>query len=178
MLPLPIAPAVALASIIDPALALLPPKLTSDKARLMLLATALQEVGAGQGDATVLRTRVQDGDGPAHGLTQYERGGILAVLSNPTTSVLARALCAVRGVPATGYSVHTALLGDDVLGLGLCRLQYFADPAPLPELGDEVGALQAYLRVQRPGAWARDPDGVRRRWHNSYGVALRTLKTA
>lgn len=159
-LPLPISPADALAQIIDPALRLLPLSLTSDASRVLMLAIALQESG--------LRARQQDG-GPAHGLWQFERGGVMDVLAHDRAGPLARSLCAVRGVPATSYSVYASLPGDDVLAAGVARLNLFADAAPLPVLGDAQAAWVCYDRVWRPGK-PRPFD-----WAGHYQSALRTV---
>lgn len=161
-LTLPIAPADALTQIIDPAFALLSAKLGGDRPRVIVLATALQETG--------LATRVQYAGGPARGLTQYERGGVAALLANSVTAKIAAALCASRGVPATSYSVYTALAGDDLLDCGLCRLSYYADPHPLPDLGDVDTAWACYLRVQRPGH-PRPED-----WPGHYAAALAAVR--
>src|SRR6185312_10462500 len=89
LLPLPIAPADALGKIIVPALATLPPEMDSSQARVMLLAIALQESG--------LRTREQDG-GPARGLWQFERNGVLAVMHCLQTADIVFKWCADNGV--------------------------------------------------------------------------------
>jgi hypothetical protein len=162
-LPLPISPADALAHIIEPALRLLPPALTSDESRLLVLANCLQESG--------LRTRVQDAGGPARGLAQFERGGaVVGVLQHPATYDLARALCAVRGVPATSYSVYTSLAGDDLLAAGFARLLLYTDPAPLPPLGAADAAWAYYKRNWRPGK-PRPAD-----WPDNYATALACVR--
>ena len=89
-LPLPISLADAQGRILTPALSMLPATMDTPKARVMLLAIALQESG--------LAHRVQVG-GPAHGLWQFERGGgVKGVLRCHTTREHARALCAKRHV--------------------------------------------------------------------------------
>lgn len=173
ILPLPISPADALARIIEPALALLPPAMTSESARIQLLATPLQE--------SRLNARVQHGNGPAHGLYQAERGGSVAgVLGNKATARYASALCAARGVPATSYSVWMAMTGDDVLAAGFARLTLWADPHVLPAVGAAEDAWQCYLRNWRPGAWARGTEAQRAelhaRWLGNYAVALATVQ--
>ena len=162
-LPLPISPADALAHIIDPALRLLPPALTSDEACVLVLAIFLQE--------SALRTRVQDGSGPARGLGQFERGGgVVGVLQHRATEAMARALCAVRGVPATSYSVYTSLAGDDLLAAGFARLLLYTDPAPLPPLGAVDTAWAYYKRTWRPGKPRPDD------WPDNYATALACVR--
>src|SRR5699024_4138532 len=125
------------------ALRLLPDRMTSDEARVMLGATALQESG--------LVTRQQYG-GPAHGLWQFERGGsVKGVLKHHATRGHARALCAKCHVTPTAPAVYEALLRDDVLAAGFARLLLRTDPHTLPALGDEAGAWGLYLRTWRPG---------------------------
>ena len=174
-LPLPIAPVDALYQVIAPALRLLPPALTSDPARAQVLTIMLQE--------SELNARVQGDDGPAHGLAQFERnGGVRGVLQHPATAKLANALCAARGVPATSYSVYTALPGDDVLAAGFARLYLYTDPAPLPKLGDIDGAWECYLRIWRPGAYARgtqaEREELRAKWGRHYATACGALARA
>jgi len=162
VLNLPVTPADCLAQAIVPALDLLPGKMDSQEARVQLLATAWQE--------TKLRTRHQYGNGPARGLTQYERGGLQCVLSNPLTHVLALQLCEARGVAPTAFDVWNALEFDDVLGFGMCRLTCWADSKPLPALGDANAAWAFYLSAQNPGV-PRPKD-----WPDSYRIALEAVE--
>ncbi len=142
-LPLPISPEDALRRIIAPALELLPAKMGSDEALVMLVAIALQESG--------LTTRLQNG-GPARGLFMFERGGgVHGVLNHPAVRADARKLCASRGCPSTDNSVYLALAGDDVLAAGFARLLLWTDPQALPDIGDADGAWKLYIRTWRPG---------------------------
>lgn len=172
LLPLPIAPVDALYQIIRPALRLLPDVMDSPTARVQLLGTALQE--------SELNARVQRGNGPARGLYQAERrGSVAGVLSSKATAGYARALCATRGVPATSNAVWLALAGDDVLATGIARLTLWADPHPLPELGDVDAAWQCYLRNWRPGAYSRgteaDKAALLAKWRRHYATAMATV---
>lgn len=128
---------------IEPAYALLPARMRSPRATLMLLAIGLQE-------SRFLHRR-QIG-GPARGYLQFERdGGVRAVLRHPVTKIHAITLCAARGVLAAPQQVYDAIEHDDVLAAGFARLLLYSDPAPLPALGDEAGAWSYYLRNWRPG---------------------------
>ncbi len=128
---------------IEPAYALLPTRMRSQEATLMLLAIGLQE-------SRFLHRR-QIG-GPARGYLQFERdGGVRAVLRHPVTKIHAITLCAARGVRPVAADVYAALEHDDVLAAGFARLLLYSDPAPLPALGDEAGAWAYYLRNWRPG---------------------------
>lgn len=168
---LPIAPVDALYQVIRPALRLLPPALTSDEAQVLVLAIMLQESDG-------LRTREQYHGGPARGLAQFERGGVRGVLEHPATAALAKALCAARGVPATSYSVYMALAGDDVLAAGMARLNLYADPHPLPAVGDTDDAFATYVRVWRPGAYTRGNDAQRAALAHKFAANHATARMA
>ena len=158
------------------ALLLLPAKMTSPQAELMLLAVGLQE--------SELKHRRQHGNGPARSLWQGEQsGGMVAGLlgfHNQDVQDLARGLCAVRGVPAQPRAVWEAIEHDDVLAAGLARLLLFTDPARLPGLGDEEDAWQLYLRTWRPGAFIRGTAAkraeLRQKWAKNYAQALEVVR--
>lgn len=162
MLSLPATPADCLAQAIVPALGLLPAKMDSREARCWLLAFAWQE--------TKLRTRKQYGNGPAHGLTQYEQGGLQCVLKNPATHLLALQLCEARGVAPTAFDIWRALEVDDVLCFGMCRLTQWADPHPLPAIGEQDAGWAFYLRAQNPG-FPRPSD-----WPESCAKAIEAIQ--
>ena len=129
------------------ALLLLPAKMTSPQAEVMLLAIGLQE--------SRFIHRRQLGNGPAKSFFQAEQGGgmVSGLLRYHDDGVrdLARGLCAVRGVDPSPRPVWNAIEHDDVLAAGLARLLLWTDPAKLPALGDVEGAWQLYLRTWRPG---------------------------
>lgn len=158
------------------ALLLLPAKMTSPQAELMLLAIGLQE--------SQLKYRRQHGNGPARSLWQGEQGGgmVAGLLGFHKQDVqdLARGLCAVRGVPAQPRAVWEAIEYDDVLAAGLARLLLYTDPARLPGLGDEEGAWQLYLRTWRPGAFTRGTATkraeLRQKWAMNYSQALEVVR--
>jgi hypothetical protein len=162
MLALPAKPAELLAQVIVPAFALLPPAWDSPAARVQLIAESIQETG--------LRSR-QQLQGPAHGLWQAEQGGsIRAVLTNPLTRSYAMGICARRGVLPNEADVYQAFLVDDILACVFARLDLYADPHPLPALGDKQEAWDCYMRVERPGR-PRPWD-----WPNSYSAALAAVQ--
>ena len=158
------------------ALLLLPAKMTSPQAELMLLAIGLQE--------SELKYRRQHGNGPARSLWQAEQGGGMVAgllgFHNQDVQDLARGLCAVRGVPAQPRAVWEAIEHDDVLASGLARLLLYTDPARLPGLGDEEGAWQLYLRTWRPGAFTRGSAAkraeLRQKWAMNYAQALEVVR--
>lgn len=136
-------PALALRLIIDPTLALLAELgVKSDgRARIMLLAIALQESG--------LKYRRQI-VGPARGFWQFELGGgVAGVLKHPASAQLIRILCAALVVPASSVGVHAALEQNDPLACACARLLLLTDPSALPTEANAGWAY--YLRNWRPG---------------------------
>lgn len=143
---------------IAPALALLPARMSSPSAEIMLLAIGLQE--------SRFTHRRQVG-GPARGFWQFELGGgVRGVMRHPVTAEHARALCQARGVPATEGKVYAALEHDDVLAAGFARLLLWSDPARLPAVGEVAAGWDLYMRTWRPGR------PHRRTWDALYAQAM------
>jgi len=159
-------------SAIEPALLLLPAKMESLQAILMLLAITRQEDPE--------QRRRQWPTGPARSLWQAEQGGgmITGLLNYRIQSVreLAVGLCVGRGVVPAAPDVWKAIERDDILAAGLARLLLYTDPARLPELGDESGAWELYLRTWRPGAYDKGTPAkraeLRKKWSAGYAAAL------
>ena len=167
---------------ITPALALLPARMSSPEAEVMLLAIGLQE-------SRFQHRRQLVGSpprptGPAKSFWQAELGGgmVTGLLRYHDDRVrdLAVGLCAVRGVDPSPREVWDAIEHDDVLAAGLARLLLYTDPARLPGLGDEEGAWQLYLRTWRPGAFTRGTAAkraeLRHKWAKNYGKALEAVQ--
>lgn len=134
--------------VLTPALDLLPRRMDTPAARVMLLAIGLQE------SQLVHRRQIVGGRpvGPAKGLWQFERdGGCLGVLGHRMSVDLMRWVCLARKVPASRAKLWNALPGDDVLAAAAARLLLWTDPSPLPAPSDRDGAWDLYLRVWRPG---------------------------
>ena len=133
-------------SILDAALAGLPPSMDTPQARVQLIAIALQE------SRLIHRAQLVKGKpgakGPARGLWQFELGGgVAGVLTHPAS--MHHAL-----IDATGRSnrdVWLALETDDVLACRLARLLLWTDPRPLPKRGDAAAGWNYYIRTWRPG---------------------------
>ena len=167
---------------ITPALALLPARMSSPEAEVMLLAIGLQESRFQQRRQLV--GSPPRPTGPAKSFWQAELGGgmVTGLLRYHDDRVrdLAVGLCAVRGVPAQPRAVWEAIEHDDVLAAGLARLLLFTDPARLPGLGDEEGAWQLYLRTWRPGAFTRGTAKkraeLRQKWTRNYAQALEVVR--
>lgn len=150
---------------IDMGLALLPAVMRTPAARLQLYASSRQE--------NPRRLPKQVG-GPAVGDYQFESGGgVKGVLEHRATASLAAFVCKARGIPATRLSVYEALQTDPILAAAFARLLYYTDPQRLPEVGDEQGAWDLYLRTWRPGAYKRQPEELRAKWTKSYADALK-----
>lgn len=128
---------------VGPALALLPAKMDTPAARVMLLAIGLQE-------SRFLHRR-QIG-GPARGFWQFERGGgVRGVLTHPASRDHAYHVCAARGVDPVAAAVYPALEADDVLAAAFARLLLWTDAWRLPAVGDAQGGWELYIRTWRPG---------------------------
>lgn len=148
---------------INPAMALLPPKMTSDKATVMLLAIGLQE--------SRLTHRKQIG-GPAKSFLQFESGGGgKGVMSHSASSAPAQALCQALAVPFDRSAIFQAMEFNDVLAFGLGRLLIYTDPKALPEIGDAQSAWDLYQRVWRPGR--PHPET----WAAFYGIAMEVARS-
>ena len=143
-------------TILTPALALLPAKMGSKLARVMMLAIGLQE--------SHFQYRRQI-NGPARGFWQFESGGgVKGVMTHPSSINLAQAVCKARGVPFERQAVYDALENDDLLAACFARLLLWTDPKAMPDNADDGWSL--YTRVWRPGkphpkTW---PDFYRQAW--------------
>lgn len=140
---------------IDPAFKLLPTKMDSDAARVMLLAIGLQE---SRFEYRFQKTSDPYTKGPARGFWQNERGGgVHGVMTCPATREYAMAVCKVQGVPFDDTLVHARLEFDDVLAAAIARLILWADPKALPTVdADHETAWQCYVRNWRPGKPRRE----------------------
>lgn len=146
---------------INPAMALLPEKMTSDKATVMLLVIGLQE--------SRLTHRKQIG-GPAKSFLQFESGGgVRGVMTHSASSAAAQILCQALAVPFDRPAIFQAMEFNDVLAFGLGRLLLYTDPKALPEIGDAQAAWDLYQRVWRPGKPHRQT------WDELYSTACRVV---
>jgi hypothetical protein len=148
ILDLPIEPAECNRLILTPALALLPPRMDTAAARVMLIAMALQESGLNARAQHSLRPGMPPG--PARGLWQFERGGgVRGVLRHDATTHKAHELCAHFGITSTSHAVWNAIETNDVLAACFARLLLWTDAGPLPTT--EAAGWETYLRTWRPG---------------------------
>lgn len=150
------------AQAITPALALLPARMSSPEAEVMLLAIGLQE--------SRLTHRRQIG-GPARGLWQFERGGgVAGVLRHAASREHALSVCDARRVAPVPEQVYQRLEHDDVLAAAFARLLLYTDPARLPALGEVGASWDLYLRAWRPGKPHRHT------WDALYAQALEAVQ--
>lgn len=132
-------------SAINPAFSLLPPKMDSDRARVMMLAITLQEADGIH--------RVQHDGGPARGLWQFEEGGgVKGVMNHTMSRDFARAACSSLRLPFVRRTIWEALAHNDVLAAVFARLLLYTDARPLPELdAPDTVTWDYYERNWRPG---------------------------
>lgn len=136
-------------SAVNPALALLTPRMDSPEARVMLLAIGLQE------SRFTHRCQVlaHGGRGPARGYWQFERGGgVKGVVKHAATRHWLSGLCTARNCAFEVRAIWTRIETDDILAAGLARLLLWSDPHPLPQVDDVEGAWDLYAnRCWLPG---------------------------
>lgn len=154
---------------IDEALSLLPNKMDSKEARIMLLAIGFQE-------SRFEHRRQLVGSpprpvGPAKSFWQGERGGgmVHGVRTHRGVKDHANTLYKARGVQSTNQAIWDAIENDDVLAAGLARLLLWTDPHKLPTIGDVDGAWDLYIRTWRPGKPHRSS------WDAMYSKAMAVL---
>lgn len=142
--------------VLNPALNLLPAAMDSARARVILVAIALQESRLTH-RWQVVDPKRPDIKGPARGLFQFEkgtrasRGGVWGVYLHPASKDRLAALCKARSVSCDPDAIYAALEYDDVLAAGVARLLLWTDPKALPAVGDADAGWALYLRTWRPG---------------------------
>lgn len=146
--PMPLADVVA--NIMRPALAQLPPFMTSPRAEIAILTIGQQE--------SHFQFRRQMGNGPARGFWQFElgtrasRGGMWGVFLHAASAPHLKTLCALHEVDFEPSAIHAALERDDIFACGVARLLLLTDAQPLPTVGDVNGLWTLYAeRTWRPG---------------------------
>lgn len=140
---------------------LLPDRMESERASVMLMAIAFQESGF------MHREQVR---GPARGYWQFETAGVHGVLTHRATSGHARAVCINLGYQPNLLEIHSAIRDNDVLAGAFARLLMFTVPDPLPSTADLADAWRQYLWAWRPGKPHRD------RWDANHAKAVNTVK--
>lgn len=160
---------------LNAALDLLPERMRSAQAVVVLLTIQLQEAP---------NQEQRQVGGPAAGIFQMEKGGgIAGVLRHSASRPYALSVCRALGVEPTKEAVYAALQSaDDVLDAAFARLLLWTDAAALPALGDVTGAWQLYLRTWRPGAHSRgsakQQAQLLRKWSINYAKAMDSMVSA
>jgi hypothetical protein len=154
-------PDVFLETALIPAFRVLPPTMQSAPAKAMILAICLQE--------SKLASRRQRNGGPARGYAQFERAGIRGVLTHPSASVQARAVCTALDIMPTVTDVYAAICYQDVLTCAFARLLLWTDLRSLPAQDEPDLGWNIYQSTWRPGKPRRDT------WNTNFRVAWQTI---
>lgn len=152
----------AILEAINEAFSMLPSKMDTAQARVLVYAIGLQESGFEFRRQVVMSGGRLQPVGPAKGFWQFERrGGCHGVVSHFASRYWMADVCRERGCLFTSAALWDAIEHDDVLAAAAARLLLFTDQSRLPDVGDQAGAWRTYERVWRPGqphpsAWARN----------------------
>jgi hypothetical protein len=144
---------------VEPGLILLPDYMTTNEARVLLLAIA------GQESNWAARAQVMiDGSEPAAlGYWQFQQDGVAGVATGVVSGPLLQSVTAILNIQT---DVWAALQYNDPLACVVARLCLWNDPLRLPAVGDAAGAWAYYARNWRPGK----PDQTR--WGTAYATAV------
>lgn len=141
------------------------PKLTRSRSlEVLMLATAGQE--------SHWTERVQIPSGMAHGFFQQQLNDIEDIIKNPATSLLfkmgtkAYLLGNVTAQQVFDLLAHPA---GDFFSVFMARLNYWANPTPIPPYDETEGQYQYYLDTWRPGAPSR------KRWEEVHSEAMQAV---
>jgi hypothetical protein len=127
---------------IAPALRILPGYMDTIAARALLLTIAWQESRCSH------RRQIR---GPAKSYFQFERAGVLGVLTHVASAKHAATICETLDVPTSAAAIHKAMEWQDVLASAFARLLLWTLPKPLPLDGDIDESWRQYLETWRPG---------------------------
>lgn len=153
-------PTAALLSCVNPALELLPARLCTNEARVLLLAIGGQE--------SELKYRAQI-RGPARGLWMFEKPGVSEVMQKADPREVAT-LFDARGVHYAVDAAMAMMETDDIFAAGMARLLLACDPKPLPAIGAMGSAWAYYARDWKPGK-PRPKD-----WPANYRAAVKAVQ--
>lgn len=146
---------------LDLGLKLLPKKMDTTRARIMLITIGLQE------SRFEHRTQIS---GPAHGFWQFEKGGVRGVLNHYSTKDYAKDICSNLLIDKDEDMVYDAIIYNDPLACAMARLLLWTLPNSLPEIGDKDTAWDQYISAWKPGKPHRDT------WDDFYEKSLEILK--
>lgn len=154
---------------IPAALSLLPPKMDSTGAKVMLLAIALQE------SRLIFRRQV---NGPARSLLQFEEGipaqqsGVAGVRIHPRVYRYYRELLTKLLYKETisDFEVHRIIEHNDILAFAIGRLLLWTLPSPLPKKFEYDLSWGQYIAAWNPGK------PHRKTWNAYYDLAWETFE--
>lgn len=162
LIPLPASAELVLAKVIKPGLDFVPAKLRGAPGQVMVLSIFQQESG--------LEHRIQQPNGPAKGLGQFERGGgVRGVMNHPASMDMAQSACRALDVPWDEKTIYDQLQFNDYLAVVFARLLLWTDKSPIPTLGDAEASWQYYVRNWRPGKPHRE------KWNGYYTRAIKAV---
>ena len=136
-------------SIIGTGLALLPAKMDTPRARMMIVAIGMQE--------SKFLVRKQMGNGPARSFWQFEegnarsRGGVWGTMNHSSTAGFAKTVADAFGISFDSRSIWQAMETNDSVGVAFARLLLWTDARPLPNFGEADAGWAYYLRCWNPG---------------------------
>lgn len=166
---------VAVLASINGGFALLPKKMDSAAARVMVYATGYQE-SRFEHRYQVIDLKRPEVKGPARSFWQMERGGgCTGLITHKASRDLMRDICDLRGVRFNAAALWNAIETDDVLAAAAARLLYYTDALALPPPVDEQGGWDLYLRTWRPGAFKRQPEELRAKWVENHAYARKMV---
>jgi hypothetical protein len=158
---------------VESALSLLPSKMDTPEARMMLYAIGMQESRFKDRRQLIKKGGELLPLGPAKGYWQFERtGGCAGVVRHEASRYWAHSVCMARGVAFNATAIWNAIEKDDVLAAAAARLLLFTDPRRLPAIGDAREAWNLYIRTWRPGQPHRST------WDAFYAAALDHIRVA
>lgn len=151
---------------LEPALLLLPQKMSTNPARAMVIAICLQE--------SQLKDRKQIG-GPARSYAQFEKGGgVVGVLNHYASRQHARIV-----LSRLDYSEDSgpdacfiAIEHNDILCAAFSRLLLYTLPELMPVKGDPDHGWHCYQKAWRPGKPHRST------WNANFAEAWQTVEGA
>jgi hypothetical protein len=117
------------------------------EARAMLVAIGLQESG--------FRYRKQKG-GPARGFWQFEKSGILSVITHYATKDFLEDVCGTLVVPFCADICYGLVAYHDALACCFARLLLWSYPEKLPGEYEGEKAWRQYLDLWRPSKPRRE----------------------
>lgn len=130
------------ATVLSPALRLLPAAMNTPPARAQLLAIGLQE------SRFLHRRQI---NGPARGFWQFERAGVVGTLKHVVSAASARNVCDVVGVAPGEGEVYGAIAYNDILAAAFARLLLRTSPKPLGAREEPEKGWALYIDAWRPG---------------------------